>query len=301
MTRDRERERLISALARSHHPAAQPLIHRMNRCGSDDEWGGQFTCRTHGCTRCRGREIAKQVRKASATCAELGNGDLAFASVVIGATTDVREIRTTFQKFAKDTRNLVAANRRLRKRWLRFGATFWLETDAMLGDDFGHLAPDKMEQLGELAPMFFGASGPVWIVTAHGIVAHPGIDHQEVRAELIRRWPGHKRVDISPFWTDANKQDNLRRTINYALKHECRTHLGRVQDRWPDAWRAEYYADLTEWSRGFQSTRFSISRKLGKSISPLDALTPDTSQRENTYRGPMPFIHTFSSFPITYY
>lgn len=301
MNRDHERERLISALAQSHHPAATPLIYRMNRCGSDDEWDGQFTCRTHGCPRCRGREVAKQVRKATSTFTDLDNGDLAFASVVIGVTTDVRDIRATFQKFAKDTRNLVAANRRLRKRWLRFGATFWLETDAMLGDDFGHLAPDKMEQLGELAPMFFGASGPVWIVTVHGLVAHPGIDHQEVRAELARRWPGHKRVDVTPFWTDAPKQDNLRRTINYALKHECRTHLGRVTDRWPDAWRAEYYADLTEWSRGFQSTRFSISSKLEKHTSPLKLISNDFDETVTDTIEPMPFTHTFSSFPITYY
>lgn len=273
----------------------------MNRCGSDDDWGGQFTCRTHGCSRCRGREIAKQVRKATQTFAELDNGDLAFATVVIGATTDVRDVRTTFQKFAKDTRNLIAANRRQRKRWLRLGATFWLETDAILGDDFGHLAPDRMEQLGELAPMFFGASGPVWVVTAHGIVAHPGIDHQEVRAELARRWSGHKRIDVSPFWPDAPKERNLSRTINYALKHECRTHLGRVTDRWPDTWRADYYSDLSEWSRGFQSTRFSVSSKIAKITSPLADLRNVHSITNPIEREPMPFIHSFSSFPITYY
>lgn len=297
MRPDPNRDLLMRELAHSTHPRAAPLLHRMNRCEGENEWGGQFTCRTHGCKACRDREIGKQVRKARDRFASARNEDLAFLSVVIGATCNVEEVREVFRKFNKDLRNLTDANRRQRRRWRRLEVLLWLETDAMAGDDFVHLAPDKTAQLGEMIPLFVHESGPVWIVTAHGIVHHPGVEIQEVRAEFERRWPGHKRAHLQAFWLDQPKDKNIRRTINYAMKHECRTHLGAVEERWPGAWMAQYYSDLSEWSRGFLSTRFSINAAKDKS-----SRTPDESysgQRECALE-PVPFTYTSSTLD-TYY
>jgi len=144
--------------------------------------------------------------------------------------------------------------------------------------------------------MFLMKDGPVWIVTCHGVVAHPGIDRQEVSAELERRWEGHKRVDVRGFDPKNTAPTNLRRTINYALKHECRSHLGAVSHPWPPHWLADYYGFLGEWSRGFQSTRVTIRSVKDK----LNNNTKQDTSNEDTEREPMPFMYSDSIFD-TYY
>ena len=287
-------ERLARALAYSTSNRASSLLSQMNRCGSA-EWHYQFTCRTAGCASCRGRYIGKQVRQASARYQHLSNRDISFASIVIGATTCVDEIGDIFAKFRKDLRNLTDSNRRVRRRWSALDMMLWLEVDAMSGSDYILLGSDKQTQLGEMAPFFVMKDGPVWIVTCHGVIAHPHIDRQEVLAELDRRWAGHKRCDLRAFDTSNEVATNLRRTINYALKHECRTHLGNHAEAWPDAWMAEYYSYLNEWSRGFQSTRIVINSKKDKlSISPKECNVKEYEEE------PMPFTYSNSIFP-TYY
>lgn len=287
--------RLATALAYMTSNRASDLLSRMNRCGSG-EWNYQFTCRTPGCDVCRGRYIGKQSREATKRYGDLMNDDMAFVSVVIGATTSVDEVADIFSKFRKDLRNLVDANRRSRPRWRDIDAMLWLETDALSGADYVHLGSDKQKQLGELAPLFVMRDGPVWVVTAHGVVSHAGIDRQEVLAELDRRWPGHKRTDLRAFDRANKLQTNLRRTINYSLKHECRSHLGLVTEPWPDKWIAEYYSFLSNWSRGYQSTRITINRNKNK----LLMNKPNVKLMIHEEAEPMPFIYSDSIFN-TYY
>jgi hypothetical protein len=131
---------------------------------------------------------------------------------------------------------------------------------------------------------------------------HGDVPHQEIGAELERRWPGHKRADIQPFWSGEDKSTNLRRTINYAMKNECRSHLGMVEERWPASWMAEYYSDLHEWSRGFQSTRFNVyASKKAEAEFTEDALVDDDLVYSDVKIDPMPFMSTNSTFDIYYY
>ncbi|ODT60203.1 MAG: hypothetical protein ABS77_09785 [Phenylobacterium sp. SCN 69-14] len=286
----------MEELAYSGSADAAALRSRMTRCGGE-EWNYQFSCRTPACATCRGRYIGRQRRAAIKRFAKHENHDLAFASIVIGATDYVDEIGETFMKFRKDLRNIVDANRRQRRRWNNFEALLWLETDALSGDDFVHLGSDKKAQLGEMAPLFVRDSGPVWVVTAHGVIARPGIDYQEVAEDFRQRWPGTKRVDVRPFYDHQTKDQNLGYTINYALKHECRTHLGQFAEPWPMGWMAEYYSYLNRWSRGFQSTRISISPK---EIKSTNAILPKYNKTETEELEPLPFIYSDSVFH-TYY
>lgn len=109
--------RLLEELAASNDPTASSLLSRMTRCGSE-EWNHQFTCRTPACDYCRGRYIGSQSRAAIKRFSAVTNDDLAFASIVIGATGNVSGVGDIFAKFKKDFRNLSDANRRERRRWL---------------------------------------------------------------------------------------------------------------------------------------------------------------------------------------
>ncbi len=287
--------RLARALAYDPSHRASNLLSQMNRCGGS-EWNYQYTCRTAGCAECRGRYISKQVREATARYGQFSNSEISFASIVIGATTSVDEVGPIFAKFRKDARNLTDANRRARPRWRALDARLWLETDAICGADYIHLGSDKKEQLGEMLPMFVMNEGPVWIVTAHGVVAHPNIDRQEILAEWKRRWPGHRRCDLRSFDPTNTVATNIRRTINYSLKHECRVHVGSTVDSWPERWVSEYYSYLNEWSRGFQSTRLALNKVKDK--LPIIDNIDIVDQVDHTE--PMPFIYSDSIFP-TYY
>ncbi len=286
----------MEELAYSGGADAAALRSRMKRCGGE-EWNYQFSCRTAACATCRGRYVGRQRRAATKRFAKHQNDDLAFASIVIGATAHVDEIGETFTKFRRDLRNVVDANRRHRRRWNNLEALLWLETDALSGNDYVHLGSDKQAQLGEMAPLFVRDSGPVWVVTAHGVIACPGIDYQEVGEDFRQRWPGTKRVDVRPFYPHQTKEQNLGYTINYALKHECRTHLGHITEPWPVGWMAEYYSYLNRWSRGFQSTRISIS---SREIKSTNTLLSGYNHPKLEEREPFPFTYSDSVFD-TYY
>jgi hypothetical protein len=275
--------------------ACDQLLHRMKRCGEPDEWNGHFTCRTPGCASCRGRYIGAQFRDARKRFADADNDDMAFVTIVVGATSDVSEISDIFQKFRKDFRNVVDSNRRQRRGWDGVEFVLWLETDAFSAEDFLLLGPDKRSQLGEMIPIFLNMSGPVWVVTVHGIARLNGLEHQHVRQQLEERWSGHKQVDVARFFGDRSKEQNLRYTINYALKHECRVHLGNVEMEWGKGWAASYYGFLSTWSRGFQSLRISINPKGSKSLPLHQPVATDISADGEIE--PLPFTCSYSIFP----
>lgn len=291
-------ERLLAELPYAGSLASDRLLHRMRRCGEPDEWNGHFTCRTPGCASCRGRYVGAQVRAANKRFADAQNDDMAFVTIVVGATSDVSEIGDIFQKFRKDLRNVVDSHRRQRRGWDGVEFMLWLETDAFAAEDFLLLGPDKRSQLGEMIPLSVSMAGPVWVVTVHGIVGLNGLEHQHVRQQLEERWSGHKQVDVARFFAHRSKEQNLRSTINYALKHECRVHLGNVEMEWGRGWAASYYGFLSTWSRGFQSLRISISPKGGRSSpdhSLGTAIGPEDDEKE-----PLPFTCSFSSFGSYY-
>lgn len=291
-------ERLKQSLPYCSTAHAAPLHHRLTRCGDPDEWNGHFTCRTPGCDACRGRYIASQRRAALKRFSAAQNCDLALVSVVIGATAEVSDIGEVFQKFRKDVRNMMDAQRRQRRQWRGVELLMWLETDAFAAEDYLYLGSDKRAQLGELVPMFVNRQGPVWVVTAHGLAHLNGLEPQQIRDALQERWAGTKQVDVRPLYDHRTVSQNVGSIVNYALKHECRVHLGGFSDRWPAHWVAEYYAYLHGWSRGFQSMRINIGQAAATKL-PIPAMNIVEEEFRDEFEDiePLPFACSYSIFP----
>jgi hypothetical protein len=85
----------------------------------------------------------------------------------------------------------------------------WLETDAFAAEDYLYLGSDKRAQLGELVPMFVNRQGPVWVVTAHGLVHLNGLEPQQIRDALQERWAGTKQVDVRPLYDHRTVSQNI--------------------------------------------------------------------------------------------
>ena len=146
--------------------------------------------------------------------------------------------------------------------------------------------------------------------TFHGIVRLNGLEPQQVRQELERKWGGAKQVDVAPFEPEKDEKANIGDIINYALKHQCRTHLGAAEERWPDEWIAEYFAFLHEWSRGFQKLKVSVGRQRkcdvgveidGDVVAVVhDQLVEGEHGSDEVGVDPLPFSCSFSVFDNYY-
>lgn len=251
-------DRLAEALIYAENAPATDLYARMNRCRDTSR------CGVAACPSCRRRYIGVQRRAAQSRFSAHGNADLAFLTLVIDATPDVLEIEGIFRRFKKSLKNLVEVQRRYRRRWKALQILLWLEVDAVAADDIDKLPPDKREQCKGFDLRGASPSRPVWIITVHGIIAHPGLDIQEVRRELESRWSVSRQVDLRPFYTHQTPKENIARIVGYSLKHLLRIRFGwadghNPEQTWPAAWAAEYYADLFSWSHGFKSQRMSMS------------------------------------------
>lgn len=123
---------------------------------------------------------------------------------------------------------------------------------------------------------------------------------------MERRQAGRCR----PVRAGKDEEDNIGHIVNYALKHQCRTHLGAAEERWPDEWIAEYFAFLHEWSRGFQKLKVSVGRQrkcdVGAEVDRVDGdvihdLVDDEYDGEEVDVDPLPFSCSFSVFDNYYY
>ncbi len=298
-------KRLRSALraASSHSSLALALESRLQKCGGP-EWGNRFTCRKHACPACRDRSIAAERRKAERHFAGAQNTEMALLTVILGTVRDVKDIADVMSKARKDLRNLIDAERRRSRLWDPVEVMVWLETDACDLADYARLGPDKQIQVAEFMPVFAQTEGVVWIPSLHGIVRFgPGLDAVRVRAAFERKWPGHKRVDVEPFWADQTLNQNLGRIINYACKHTCTTdyydaETGEITPcEWETSWLKDYYTWLSEWSRGFQATRIFLRAKKQK----RKKRTASRFDENNNDIEPLPFVYGNSIFHRDYY
>lgn len=259
------------ALGHSSHSEARRLQTALTRCGHD--WFGTFLCNRAACESCRGRYIGRQRRAATKRFAALGNEALSLASIVIGGTNCLEDVPAMWSGFRKDLRNIVDSMRRRDGLWALTEFVVWLEIDAVSADDFSRLPPEKRVQLGELASAIGFGDEPIWIVTCHGIVAHPMQTSGRIHSRLAQRWPVLGQVHLRPFYQWNDPATNIARVVNYSLKYEASTSLESrddddftsIEDKWPLSWVAKYHAFLNGWSRGFQSTRISIGRRFAKS------------------------------------
>ena len=81
-----------------------------------------------------------------------------------------------------------------------------------------------------------GSTGvnPNWIPHLHMLVRHRGIDRDELRAALARRFPGTRRVHVKAFYLDRNADENAEAIIEYVLKRSAPLILdGGREEPWP--------------------------------------------------------------------
>lgn len=274
------------ALSQSSHPSAQRLQTALTRCGHD--WFGSFACNRPACETCRNRYIGRQRRAATERFSALGNESLGLVSLVVAATTDLEAVPAIWATLRKDLRNLVDSMRRRDGLWALTEFALWLEMDALAPEDFQHLPPEKRVQLGKLAPAILFEGQPVWIVTCHGIVAHPMQTSEQICARLAQRWSAPGQVHVRPFY-QLDFAKNVAGVVNYSLKHQSVTsleskdedHFTPIKSDWPLSWVAEYHAFLNGWSRGFQSMRITIGRKNAK---PSRCGKPSNNRNHEVYR-----------------
>jgi hypothetical protein len=101
---------------------------------------------------------------------------LAFLTIVLGVTRpgEVEDITAIWNEAKRDLRNVVDRRRRKSPSWEAVELVMWLEVDAVDVQDIACLGSDKKRQIGELRVIPFDATGPVFIVTCHGVVERAG-------------------------------------------------------------------------------------------------------------------------------
>ncbi len=280
------------------------LLSRLAKCNGPD-WGHRFTCRSPACPACRDRYIGDQRRKAERRFANVPNSEMAMVTINLGAVRDVAEIEAMVAKARRDLRNMIDAQRRASGLWAPVEVLLFLETDAFDAEDFPQLGPDKQTQTGEFIQVFSGSTGVVWLPSLHGVVRFgPTLDIGRIRAAFEKQWPGHRRVDVRPFFSTRLMKDNLGDIINYSLKHEHATEFidrstGEVIRReWETKWLGEYYAWLYRWSRSFKSIRLTVkAKKISLIRDESEIRRLDVKEIDSD---PLPVICSFSVFPTDY-
>ena len=131
------------------------------------------------------------------------------------------------------------------------------------------LGSDKKRQIGELRTIPFDATGPVFIVTCHGVLfLGPEVTFDEAQGVFSSYWDRHNQVNVGMFHDDREFYKNIGHVVNYSLKHDCRMEFrdGFLYP-WDREWIVSYYAWIEAYSRGFQSLRTCIGSKGRKNVS----------------------------------
>ena len=241
---------------------------------------------------------------------------MAMITIILAAVSDVNELTDVMRKARTDLRNIVNRQRSASSKWDIVEAMLWLETDAFSPDEFAQLGPDKRRQVSELSGLFTMQDPVVWVPSLHGIMRiGNGLDAGALRMVMEHQWPGHQRVDVRPFSAKKSVTANLDDIINYSLKHECTTDFfdedsGLVQQReWDSKWLCSYYEWLHLNSRGFQSTKIQVGRKMVKETKQKSGAEQVQNvaahidiEEENSEKtkeiAPMPVTYTFNGFDI---
>ncbi len=106
-------ERLLNELRQGRNPTDKALLDRLLACGV--AWDGRHLCRTPACFRCREINIRKQQRETFNLLGHFQNHDLAWVTVVLGATSNINgltPLTPLIAKSGRDTRNCFVAARR---------------------------------------------------------------------------------------------------------------------------------------------------------------------------------------------
>lgn len=158
------------------------VLELLSRCGV--AWGGRFQCRSPGCPACRTRNAARQRRDMQDNLRGVENNQMAFVTLVLPGTRDVRNIEAVIKKGLTDLRNRIRACRRASKRWDSLEVFGWYEIDAVAFDQMPYIAKERRELLSHIAPIGCEDFGPVWLPTIHALVYLGDVEVADVRHAL---------------------------------------------------------------------------------------------------------------------
>lgn len=283
--------RLIAELEGRDDATARSLATNLMTCGVD--WNGRYTCRCPACGPCRSRYIRAQQRNVLAGLNGLGNSDIAFATVVAGGSPDLDRVGEIIAETAKGTRNRIDAERReTPNQWGGVALCGWIEIDAVSADQMPLLGSDRRALLPEIATIATGHMQPTWVVSYHALVTLGGTSRDEVNDAFSRQWPIRSQVDVRDLNASRAVEDNVAGIVSYANKHASTTTLGIMREPWPISWQADLYSWFATKRSAFEFCRF----KIGPSMVRNSGM--DISDNGFVDCEPMPFIHSFSMYPM---
>lgn len=266
------------------------LLHRLERCAVD--WHGRYRCGSPACVRCRYINIRHQQRGTVEMLGHFTNRELAWVTVVLGATTDVRGVTTLIEKSRRDTKNRFVAARAKDQRWNDTYFRGWHEIDAVGPEHMPLLPPNRRELIPALAPMAAGSLTPTWLPTFHGLLVVNGLSVEEVADELRCQWQLPHQVHVAPLDPMKALRANLEKLTSYANKFHCSISLmDGLSEQWPIHWQTQFFGWLHDGKRNpYEGLRMSINQANPKQELEVCRAVEAVS--------PMPFIHSFSGLPM---
>jgi hypothetical protein len=154
-------------------------------------------------------------------------------------------------------RNVFAKHRPKSRHWRKAQLLGWIEVDALCGDDVPGLGSERVALLDDMGVQL-RPDHPTYIPTIHAIVAHDGLDWQQVRDAFSEKWPASRQVDVRPFYGAQPVGKSIGSIIRYAMKRTCSSSLRGVDHVWPTSWLVDFEMWTAGWSRGFQSLKVSV-------------------------------------------
>lgn len=243
--------RLMAALS----PESE-LHAKLDMCGTDSP-GYFYTCRQPACFHCRRRYAARQTRAALERfegCEKVG---LALLTIVFEPAYEVADIEAVVTRARSTIRNVFAKQRGRNRHWRKSQLLGWIEVDALCGDDVPGLGSERATLLDDMGVQL-RPDRPTYIPTIHAIVAHEGLDWQQVRDAFAEKWSADRQVDVRPFYGAQPIGKSIGSIIRYANKRTCASSLRGVDHVWPTSWLVDFEMWTASWSRGFQSLKVSV-------------------------------------------
>lgn len=271
---EEQRQVVMTALGANHS-----LMPRMIRCGQISASNNIFYCAVPLCPRCFMRERGKQTRQAiRETFTDAKNEDLAFATILLPARTDIGDVHDVIEKEKRRLRNFVERQRGLDGRWYDFQLVGFWEMGRMTFGEFQNAGRKTKLALNSLEFPFIGADEEtVWLPHLHAVIKKGRLTELEIAKAL--RNDGRSapyQVDVRPFHTYKSVEKNLQNLTRYSLKFRIENDPQQLDpfefiaaDK--DAlqtrawWPAEDIKAYAEWLRversGFQSLRFVLGNQ----------------------------------------
>ena len=286
-------ERLVDELRADRNPTDKALLDRVKACGV--AWDGRYLCRTPACFRCREINIRKQQRETFNLLSHFSNYELAWVTVVLGATSNIKGLTPLIAKSRQDTRNCFVAARRRDPRWHDTYLRAWHEIDAVGADHLPILPPDRKRLIPALAPMAAQTLDATWIPTWHGLMFRNGLSDNEIKCQLSRQWKLDHQVDVQTLDPVKTLAANLKTLSGYPNKFHTTVTLesekGPIDDPWPVSWEAKFFGWINAAQRNpFESIRMTIQQFVPMPVAEI----PDSIE----CLSPMPFTYSFTRVPM---